>query len=87
MADDDVRRTARPTGGPNAANLAKAQKKYKAFDGSANTEYERLFAIDNKRKLTPSSFPVEHAIFFHLCSLREGIDFESNITSRSNIFI
>ncbi len=87
MADDEIRRIARPTGGPNAANLAKAQKKYITFDGSANTEYERLLLIDNKRKLTPSSFPVEHAIFFHFCNLREGIDFESNITSRSNIVV
>ena len=87
MADDEIRRTARPTGGPNAAHLAKAQNKYKTFDRAASTEYERLLLIDNKRKLTTSQYPVEHAIFFYLCNLREGIDFESNVTSRSNIFI
>ena len=77
MADaDEIRRTARPTGGPNAAALSKAQNKYKTYDRSANTEYERLLAIDAKRKLLPTTFTAEHAIFFHLCNLREGIDFE-----------
>ena len=87
MADDEIRRTARPTGGPNAANLARAQKKYITFDGSANTEYERLLEIDIRRKLTTSQYPAEHATFFHLCNLREDVDYESNVTSRSNIFI
>ena len=82
MADDEIRRTARPTGGPNAAHFAKAQNKYKTFDRAANTEYERLIAIDSKKKLTPSQDPVEHAIFFHLCNLREGVDFESYVISR-----
>ena len=77
MADDVILRTARPTGDPNAANLAKAQNKYKTFDRAAGTEYERLFAADAKKKLTPSQNPVEHAIFFYLCNLREGVDFES----------
>ena len=48
--DDEIRRTARPTGGPNAAHLAKAQTKYKTFDRAASTEYERLFAIDARKK-------------------------------------
>jgi hypothetical protein len=82
MADDDIWRTARPTGGPNAVALGKAQNKYKTFDRAASTEYERLFAIDTKRKLTPTQYPVEHAIFFHLCNLREGIYFESDVISR-----
>ena len=85
--DDEIRRTARPTGGPNAAHFAKAQNKYKTFDRAASTEYERLFGIDIKKKLTTSQNSVEHAIFYHLCNLRVGIDFESNFTSRSNIFI
>ena len=50
MADDDIRQTARPTGGPNAAALGKAQNKYKTFDRAASTEYERLFAIDTNRE-------------------------------------
>ena len=79
---EDIRRTARPTGGPNPALLGKAQTKYKSFDKQANTEYERLFAIDVKKKLTPISSPVEHATFFHLCNIREGVDFDSNIISR-----
>ena len=88
-SDDEIRRTARPTGGPNAAALTKAQNKYKSFDRAANTEYERLFLIDGRKKLTPSQYPVEHVIFFHLCNLQEGIDFESNVPSRmfSYLFI
>jgi hypothetical protein len=82
MADDEIRRTARPTGGPNAANLTKAQNRYKTFDRAANTEYERLMAIDAKKKLTPSQYPAEHAIFFHLCNLQEGVNFESYVFSR-----
>ena len=82
MADaDEIRRTARPTGGPNAAALSKAQNKYKTYDRSANTEYERLLAIDGKKKLTPTQHPVEHATFVHLCNIREGVDFESNVIS------
>ena len=80
--DDEIRRTARPTGGPNAAHLARAQNKYKTFDRAASTEYERLFLIDGRKKLTPSQYPVEHAIFFHLCNLLEGVDLESNDISR-----
>ena len=72
----------RPTGGPNAANFVKVQNIYKTFDRVANTEYERLFTTDAKKRLTPSQYPIEHAIFFHLCNLLEGVDFESNDISR-----
>jgi hypothetical protein len=82
---EDNRRTARPTGGPNPAHLGKAQTRYKSFDRQANTEYERLFAIDGKKKLTPTQHPVEHATFFHLCNLREGVDFDSNIIQVSRM--
>ncbi len=71
---EEIRRTARPTGGPNPAHLGKAQTKYKSFDRQANTEYERLFAIDGKKKLSPTQHLVEHATFFHLCTLREGVE-------------
>ncbi len=75
MADtEEIRRTARATSGPNAQHLGRAQTKYKTFDRAANTEYERLFSLDTKKKLTPITHPVEHAIFFQLCTLREGVD-------------
>ncbi len=74
MADaDENRRTAHPTGGPKAARrtggpnhaqLARAQTKYKVYDKAANTEYERLFPIDTKTKLNPNSNAAEHTIFF-----------------------
>ena len=89
MADaDEIRRTARATSGPNAQHLGKAQTKYKTFDRAANTEYERLLAIDGKKKLTPTQHPVEHATFVHLCNIREGVDFDSNmnITIKSDVF-
>jgi hypothetical protein len=77
MADaDENRRTARPTGGPNPAQLTKAQNKYKVFDRAASIEYERLFGIDTKKKLNPNSNAAEHSIVFHLCTLRDGIDFQ-----------
>ncbi len=79
MADaNENRQTARPTGGPNPTQLAKAQTKYKVYNKDANTEYERLLPIDAKKKLNPNSSPAEHAIFFLLCSLRDGmlLDFD-----------
>ena len=73
MADtEESRRTARPkTGGPNPGQLKRAQAKYKQYTKEANTEYERLLAIDKKNKLTVTVNPVEHAFFCHLCELRE----------------
>ena len=73
MADaDDSARTARPKGGPNAEQLRKAQKKHKVYDKDANTEYERLLALDKKTKLNANNNGHEHAFFYHLCELREG---------------
>lgn len=73
MADDEVPRTARPRPNANPEQLGKAQRKYKTFSREASTEYERLLAIDKTRKLAPNNNAAEHAIFFHLCSLREGM--------------
>ncbi len=74
MADaDENRRTARPNGGPNPAQLTKAQNKYKVFDRAASTEYERLFGIDTKKKLNPNSNAAGHAIFFFICAPFEAV--------------
>lgn len=72
MADEDSSRTARPKGGPNATQLSRAQKRYKVFDKEANTEYKRLLAINAGKQLNPNANPAEHAVFYHLCKLREG---------------
>ena len=36
------------------------------------TEFERLFEIDKKKRLTNLANPVEHAVLSHLCVLKEG---------------
>ncbi len=88
MADaDENRRTVRPTGGPNPAQLTKAQNKYKVFDRAASTEYERLFGVDAKKKLNPNSNAAEHAIFFHLCTLQDGIHFQMILFEYFHVFL
>ena len=42
------------------------------FDKEANTEYKRLLAINAGKQLNPNVNPAEHAVFYHLCKLREG---------------
>jgi len=73
MADaDDSGRNPRSKGTANPTQLGMAQKRYREFDKKANTEYERLHAIDKKNKLTPNVNPTEHAFFVYLCALREA---------------
>jgi protein-tyrosine phosphatase len=66
---DDVRPT-RVRGEPNADQLKRAKAKYKTYNDSANTEFLRLSALNNKKQLTPNSNPHEHATFHHLNDLR-----------------
>ncbi len=49
-----------------------AQRTYRVWDNKAQIEFQRLFDIDKIKKLTFNANPNEHAIFSHLCHLREG---------------
>ena len=55
--------------------LKKAQEKYKKFDKAAEVEFERLQTIDQRKKLNSTNNAAEHAIFCHLCTLKEGLLF------------
>ena len=66
---DDVRST-RVRGEPNVEFLKKAKTKYKTFNESANTEFQRLSAQNTKQTLTPNNNPAEHATFYHLSDLK-----------------
>jgi hypothetical protein len=68
MSDD-----ARPTrvrGEPNADQLKRAKQKYKTYNESANTEFQRLNALNSSKPLTSNLNPTEHATFHHLNTLR-----------------
>jgi hypothetical protein len=68
MSDD-----ARPTrvrGEPNADQLKRAKQKYKTYNESANTEFQRLNALNSSKPLTSNLNPAEHATFHHLNTLR-----------------
>jgi hypothetical protein len=73
-ADDDERRSGRPqrTSNVNVTHFKAAQRKYPNWNKEAQTEFERLFEIDKKKRLTNLANPVEHAVLSHLCVLKEG---------------
>ena len=75
MADAAEERAARPSraGTVNLTHLKKSGKRYKDWNQEAQTEFKRLFDIDNKTKLTCAANPHEHAVFVQLCILKEGI--------------
>ena len=66
---DDVRST-RVRGEPNADQLKRAKAKYKTYNESANTEFQRLSALNSSKALTANLNPAEHATFYYLTTLR-----------------
>ena len=66
----DSGKTPRVTGVPNKEQLERARRKYTKYDREANTEYERLFAVNQKKTLTANTDAFQHATFHHLTSLR-----------------
>ena len=74
MSDADGERGARPSraGTVNLTHLKTAERRYKEWDKSAQTEFKRLFDIDKQTKLTSTANPYEHAVFVQLCILKEG---------------
>jgi hypothetical protein len=68
MSEDD--RSMLVRGEPNKEFYKKAKEKYKSFNDSARTEYQRLLAVNNKHTLMAFINPAEHAIFYHLSQLR-----------------
>ena len=54
----------------NKVQLDKAKRQYKTWDSVANIEYIRLHELNQRRPLTVNTNPTEHAIFYHLCSIR-----------------
>ena len=73
-ADDDDKRSGRPlnTGNVNMTHFKAVQRRYPNWDKAAQTEFDRLFDIDKKKRLTYTANPVEHAVLSHLCVLKEG---------------
>jgi hypothetical protein len=67
---EDMSRSFRQRGVPNAEQLKNAQRKYKSFDESAATEWKRLKDIHQKKPLTPEHDAVHHARWVHLCDLK-----------------
>ena len=72
---DDTTRVLRRSGIPNSDAYEAAQKKFKTWDKSAITEYDRLSAINATRPLTASTVPVEHARYYHQCELKNKREF------------
>ena len=72
---DDTGRVLRRSGIPNPDAYKAAQKKFKAWDKSAITEYDRLSDSNAKKPLTASTYPVEHARYYHLCELKSKREF------------
>ena len=66
---DDARQT-RVRGEPNAENYRRAKIKYKTYNETARTEYQRLHGLNSKSTLTPNKNPVEHATYCLLNELR-----------------
>ena len=67
---DDAARSLRVRGEPNQEFLKKAKTKYKSYNESARTEFQRLLAAHNKQPLLANKDPVQHATFYHLNELR-----------------
>ena len=67
---DDTSRTLRRSGLPNPDYYKKAQKKFKHWDTSAITEYDKLKSVNARESLTASKHPEKHAVYYHLCELR-----------------
>ena len=68
---DDAARSLRVRGEPNQEFLKKAKTKYKSYNESARTEFQRLYDINTKTPLTVHKNPAaEHATFYHLNELR-----------------
>ena len=65
-----TRAPSRVRGVPNKELYDKAQKKYKTYDRSAKTEYERLQTINSTKPFTTTGNPNEFAIFYHLTQLK-----------------
>jgi hypothetical protein len=61
----------RARGMPHAEHLKTAQKKYKSFDESAATEWQRLKQANSKKALTPENYAVEHAQWIHISKLKQ----------------
>jgi hypothetical protein len=55
---------------PNPDAYKKVQKKFKHWDDTAMTEFERLKAVNARENLTAAKNKQEHAIFYRLCELK-----------------
>jgi hypothetical protein len=72
---DESSRTLRRTGLPNPEEYKKARNKFKTWDASAITEFQRLRAVNARDTLTASKSPHEDARYYHLCELKSRREF------------
>jgi hypothetical protein len=63
-------RTIRPRGAPQPEQLKASAKKYRSYDESAATEWQRLKLVNSRRALTPEVNAVEHARWIFLLSYK-----------------
>jgi hypothetical protein len=64
-------RSARARGAAHTDHLKTARQKYKSYDESAATDWQRLKQANSKKALTPKLNAVEHAQWVHLSDIKQ----------------